>query len=163
MRFALCASRRQLLTPISQLFLLLCWCLPLLWLWFRLIDHLRIEWSVNAQYGYGYAVPFLCAYLIWQSAKREAQGAGREAQGASRLPLGAWGLALGAFLYLPIRLVQEANPEWRLVSWALALVVIGITLSAWRKARGARREARGAFRLALRARRLALRAWRFAR
>jgi len=103
---------------------------------------------VNAQYGYGYAVPFLCAYLIWQSAKREAQGAGREAQGASRLPLGAWGLALGAFLYLPIRLVQEANPEWRLVSWALALVVIGITLSAWRKARGARREAHGARRLA---------------
>ncbi len=33
-----------------------------------------------------------------------------------------------AFLYAPVRLVEEANPEWRLVSWGLALVVIGLTL-----------------------------------
>ncbi|PWU09033.1 MAG: hypothetical protein C5B50_28195 [Verrucomicrobia bacterium] len=32
-----------------------------------------------------------------------------------------------ALTYLPTRLIQEANPEWRLVSWALALEVIGIT------------------------------------
>ena len=32
------------------------------------------------------------------------------------------------FLYLPTRLIQEANPEWRLVSWALALEVVAITL-----------------------------------
>jgi len=31
-------------------------------------------------------------------------------------------------LYLPTRLIQEANPEWRLVSWALALEVVGLTL-----------------------------------
>jgi exosortase len=29
---------------------------------------------------------------------------------------------------LPTRLIQEANPEWRLVSWALALEVVAITL-----------------------------------
>ena len=33
-----------------------------------------------------------------------------------------------AFLYFPVRLVQAANPEWSLVSWGLALVVIGLTL-----------------------------------
>jgi exosortase/archaeosortase family protein len=33
-----------------------------------------------------------------------------------------------SFLYLPTRLIQEANPEWRLVSWALAFEVIGLTL-----------------------------------
>src|SRR5205814_8152949 len=37
-------------------------------------------------------------------------------------------LAVLALLYAPTRLVQEANPEWRLVSWALALEVIGLTL-----------------------------------
>src|ERR1017187_8437469 len=34
-------------------------------LWAHLVNHLRIEWTVNPQYGYGWAVPFLCAYLIW--------------------------------------------------------------------------------------------------
>jgi exosortase len=33
-----------------------------------------------------------------------------------------------AFAYLPTRLIQEANPEWRLVSWALGLEVVGVTL-----------------------------------
>jgi exosortase len=36
-----------------------------------------------------------------------------------------WMLALA---WLPTRLVQEANPEWRLVSWALGLEVVGMTL-----------------------------------
>ncbi|MGN6642110.1 MAG: exosortase/archaeosortase family protein, partial [Verrucomicrobiota bacterium] len=35
-----------------------------------------------------------------------------------------------AALYAPTRLVQEANPDWRLVSWALALEVVGLTLLA---------------------------------
>jgi exosortase len=30
--------------------------------------------------------------------------------------------------YLPARLVEEANPEWRLVSWTLSLIVVGLTL-----------------------------------
>ena len=42
---------------------------------------------------------------------------------ASTLPLCALALA-----WLPLRLVQEANPEWRLVSWAMALTVITLTL-----------------------------------
>src|SRR5262245_54304580 len=35
--------------------------------WFTLINHLRIEWAVNPQYGYGWAVPFLSLYLIWRN------------------------------------------------------------------------------------------------
>jgi exosortase len=38
-------------------------------------------------------------------------------------------LCLGlAFLYLPIRLVEEATPEWRPLEWALAFQIIGLTL-----------------------------------
>jgi hypothetical protein len=40
--------------------------LPLAWLWFVLINDLRVEWTVNPQYSYGWAVPFLCAFLLWQ-------------------------------------------------------------------------------------------------
>ena len=49
------------------------WYLPLAWLWFRLIDHLRLEWAVNPQYAYGWAVPFLCLYLLWRKAESRKQ------------------------------------------------------------------------------------------
>ncbi len=150
--------------------------LPLAFLWFTLINHLRVEWSVNPQYGYGWAVPLLCAYLFWKrlrnsdSARRtsarivfsedspdETRSAdfqsvvspisNRQARELSRashyshVPNSFFYLILAtcALAYALTRLVQEANPEWRLISWALALEVIGITLLLVRFALGARR------------------------
>jgi exosortase len=37
-----------------------------------------------------------------------------------------------AVLYLPTRLIQEANPEWRAVSWMLAIEVVVVTLACVR-------------------------------
>jgi len=133
----------------------------LAWLWFTLINHLRVEWSVNPQYSYGWAVPFLCAYLLWRRVAQASQPAGdggipaaadtlspgRKARGQWSVisgPVVLWFLAFLALLYAPTRLIQEANPEWRLVSWALALEVIGLTLLLIRLALGAGREALGA-------------------
>jgi exosortase len=152
------------------------------WLWFVLINHLRVEWTLNPQYGYGWAVPFLCLYLIWHRIQR-AEGGGRKAENkeesgkpefniehptpinreqasniqhpedgerraeggeqksgirplASGLcpPSSVLGLLFLALLYAPTRLIQEANPEWRLVSWALAIEVVGLTLLLLRMA-----------------------------
>ncbi len=113
--------------------------LVLLALWLPLIDGLRVEWSVNPQYGYGWAVPFLCCYLGWLRLARPAGapasalpgppsglGPGKTAAWPSRRALVLF--ALLALAYAPTRLIQEANPEWRLVSWALALEVAGLTL-----------------------------------
>lgn len=149
-----------------------CWGLPLAWLWFRLIDHLRIEWSVNPAYTFAWAVPLLCAYLIWQRVRlgnplRLERGEGRgevsncgqpsscssASISLSSLPTSQSGVetppskadasrscpsrvswlplcltVLCALLYAPTRLIQEANPEWRFISWALAVIVIGLTL-----------------------------------
>jgi len=195
---------------------LLSFALALGFLWFTLINHLRIDWTVNPQYNYGWAVPFLCAYLIWrrltgplEKVERRKQKAevqtkpgdqgtegpessilnpqssihegrvenrkntrvdvpipspGGEGQGEggtsvpwvsglesrkqkteisafqhfsisafspvpwSLGPLVFWSLVLCLLAYAPTRLIQEANPEWRLISWALALEVIAITL-----------------------------------
>lgn len=44
--------------------------LPVGYLWFRLIDNLRLEWATNPQYSYGWVVPFLCLGLLlrrWQA------------------------------------------------------------------------------------------------
>jgi exosortase/archaeosortase family protein len=113
--------------------------LPLAWLWLRLSDHLRVEWTLNPQYSYGWVVPCLCAYLLWRRVKtHSAEGVAATGQNTRqntqrppstlRSSLLCLLPGLGALAYLPTRLVQEANPEWRLVSWALALEVIAISM-----------------------------------
>ena len=89
------------------------------------------------------AVPFLCLYLTWRRTKRAPEQAEPTTAGSSWPALGAF--ALGALLLAPTRLVQEANPEWSLVSWALALEVIALTLLSVRLAFGAQRLAQMAF------------------
>src|SRR3984893_10098521 len=34
--------------------------------WIELISRLRFEWSINPQYGYGWTVPLLSAYIFWR-------------------------------------------------------------------------------------------------
>lgn len=99
----------------------------LAWLGFRLIAHLRIEWAVNPQYGYGWAVPFLCLVLLCRD--RSCGLAQRITPQPGRMTKVILSSILGiGFLYAATRLLEEANPDWRLVSWLLALEVCGITL-----------------------------------
>jgi len=105
---------------------------PLAWLWFVLVNELRVEWTVNPQYAYGWAAPFLCAYLLFEKIKKAIsnQQSAIENESIIYFPssfLIAFCLLL-AVLYLPTRLLEEANPGWRLISWSLALEIIGITL-----------------------------------
>ena len=112
-------------------------------LWFVLINQLRLEWAFYPQYSYGWAVPFLCAYLIYlawerrqkaENRKQKAEISGQKTEGEgqrAQFPISNFQFLLlfgCAFLYAPVRLVQAANPMWSLVSWGLALVVIGLTL-----------------------------------
>ncbi len=127
------------------------WLLPVAvlgFLWFILINQLRVEWALNPQYSYGWAVPFLCAYLIWLRVKghrsRTTDYGLRIADQRPPPPavrISTFGnfsfqfsFVLLAFLYAPVRLVEAANPEWSLVSWGLAFVVIGLTLCVLRLA-----------------------------
>jgi len=114
-----------------------------------LIDQLRIEWTVNPQYSYGWAVPFVCLGLAWKKWK-EAEGTERSAKGEGpgragreqgercryllslvsywleRKGLGLF--ALCALLILPVRLILEANPNWRTMEHIFGCSVVGLTL-----------------------------------
>lgn len=94
------------------------------------MNHLHVEWSVNPQYTYGWAVPFMCGYLLWRKLgeNRNPQSAIHDpvARQSSLVALFCCGLL--ALLFAPTRLIEEANPDWRLVSWALAFEVVGLTL-----------------------------------
>jgi exosortase len=94
-------------------------------LWAGLINQLRVDWSINPQYAYGWGVPFLAAYLFWKRWEDRPE--------PQPVPVGAGQLLCFSFLLLclaPIRLVQEANPDWRLVSWSYTIVAVGLTLQA---------------------------------
>jgi hypothetical protein len=105
------------------------WILPgLLWLW--LFAHLRAEWTLNSQYNYGWAVPFLGAllfYLRWQ--RRPDIAVTR--QGNRAVVVAGWVLLV---LLFPLRVIEEANPDWRFLSWVLALSVSAFSLLALARA-----------------------------
>ncbi len=91
---------------------------------------LAIEWSVNAQYSYGWTVPALALFLLirqWQQRPVVSRPLARTGAGRS-LALAA-GAAL-LLLQLPLRWVQEANPDWRPLAWVTTGVFIALALLA---------------------------------
>jgi exosortase len=90
--------------------------------WGFVFNGLRVDWATNPQYGYGWFVPLLALGLFrlrWNTRPAAAPAqAGRE-------PAVLAACALAALL--PIRLIEEANPEWRLIQWAHALEMVLVT------------------------------------
>ena len=92
-------------------------------LWLEAINQLKAEWSLNPQYGYGWSVPPLICYLLWRR--------------WSERPSPGQPVSLGhpiivavfcALLFFPVRFVAEANPDWRLLSWSVALIAVAISI-----------------------------------
>ncbi|PYK02439.1 MAG: hypothetical protein DME63_06640 [Verrucomicrobia bacterium] len=92
-------------------------------LWFELINQLKPEWWLNPQYNYGLIVPLLALYLFWKRWRVRPTPA---PPAATAFPILL--ILLCAALALPIRFLAEANPDWRLLSWLFALVVVTISL-----------------------------------
>ena len=91
--------------------------------WALLCNQLRVDWTVNPQYYYGWVVPLLALGLFhfrWVS--RPAADPPARSPGFVIIAV-----ALPALL-LPIRLAEEANPEWRLVMWVHAIQMVVLTL-----------------------------------
>jgi exosortase len=91
--------------------------------WLEVIHQLQAEWSVNPQYSYGWSVPLLVCYLLW---KRWADRPSPTRPALAFIPVAI--SVFCAVLFLPIRFVAEANPDWRLLSWSLSLVAVAISI-----------------------------------
>jgi exosortase len=97
-------------------------------LWLGVCRELSGEWSVNEQYNFGWFVPFFALYLFWLrwQDRPPTQISNRNSHIAYSAALG---MAIAALLLLlPLRLFEIANPEWRLLAWIHALVVVTLTL-----------------------------------
>ncbi len=94
--------------------------------WLLIFNQQRLEWTVNVVYAYGWAVPLLSGYLLWERWRiRPAEGA--------RLPQ-AGVIAAGILLllaYLPLRIIQDANPDWVKINWMIYGACAGLTLTAF--------------------------------
>jgi exosortase len=98
------------------------WLVPgVLWLW--LFYRLHDEWTLNTQYNFGWAVPFLAALIFFLRWQRRPDPDPQRARASL-----AWGLWLIFAALLPLRIIEEANPDWRLLGWILALLVVSVTL-----------------------------------
>ncbi len=113
------------------------WSLPLLagvlgLLWLMVFAQLSLEWRVNALYAYGWAIPALSLYLLRE---RWLDRPAPQAPSGNALALGIGLAALAAFF--PLRLVQEANPDWILLNWLFAAAGVTVTLAVIYAAGGA--------------------------
>ena len=104
-------------------------------LWLMLFNQLQVEWSINPQYSYGWLMPLLGFYLLYRRWEDRPKPESPNLSLYSTILQVSLAAGL-AFLLLPGRLVQEANPDWRLVSWWLAFCVLGLTLLALYRAGG---------------------------
>ncbi|MEY2438877.1 MAG: hypothetical protein QOI34_262, partial [Verrucomicrobiota bacterium] len=103
----------------------------LLWLW--VFVHLHYEWTLNPNYNYGWAVPFLAAFLFYlRWGERPAPRSISKRAYALFRP-GQWLLLVAL---LPIHVIEEANPDWRLLGWILALIAVAYSLLVLGRAGG---------------------------
>ncbi len=89
--------------------------------WFQLFKLLSTDWDLDPQYNYGYLVPLLGASLLWRRWP-DRPPANPALTPWLILPIG--GLLL---LQLPLSLIGEANPEWRMVYWIAGFQLTALT------------------------------------
>jgi len=97
----------------------------MLWFWLFTLRHLSLEWSVNSLYNYGWAVPVLSLYLIW-----ERLSSCPDAKPKKNKDLLLQTLFLACIVcILPLVIIQQANQDWILISWLATAMAIFLTLA----------------------------------
>jgi len=92
-------------------------------LWAMLIYQVSSDWRIIPEYAYGWSVPFLGAFLFYK------RWITRPEPEPADVPVLISAAALTTLMcYLPLRLLQEANADWRLVTWGLAIEVVSVTI-----------------------------------
>jgi exosortase len=94
-------------------------CVP----WALLVLHVSRFWSADAQYGYGWVVPFMAAFFFWEKWKTLPTGS----QTGKLLPL--MGSCIATIPLALTWLAHEAVPDWSVVNWSFALSAVLYLLS----------------------------------
>jgi len=93
--------------------------------WLLLFNRLRTEWTVNTLYSYGWFVPVLAGYLFFERWRdRPPNAANRPHPLWLILPLAL------VLAYAPIRIINEANPDWVKINFYLTSSVVALSFAA---------------------------------
>jgi exosortase len=114
----LSSTRRQAFLPLL--------ILTLIALWWLAIGQLKTEWTINPQYSHGWLVPLLAVYLFWRRWQDRPEPSPSSSRRRRWLLLGP-SLVIAVTL-LPMRIIEEANPDWRLIDWILTAAAAALTL-----------------------------------
>jgi exosortase len=93
-------------------------------LWLLLVMRLSAYWAFDPQYSFGWFAPVICAYLFfirWITRPSPGPPSSR----AAKVVFG-----ISAFAFLPTWFLEQPNPDWRLLSWLIALEVVSLSLCA---------------------------------
>ncbi len=99
-------------------------------LWTLFFARAHLWWAEGSYYTYGWAVPPLAALLWWRRTESTTESEERVKTG------GQWILFALLGIYLPLRLIAEPDPFWRLPLWAEAFALCGLTLALARQRHG---------------------------
>ena len=94
-------------------------------MWLGLWNALRIDWQTNAQYAFAMSVPAMAVcfcFLRWNTRHPRTSLTPAEHRAVCAVLVGM------IALYIPLRLVEEANGEWRMLFWIWELVCVGVSL-----------------------------------
>lgn len=98
-----------------------------LWVWF---NALSLEWSINPQYQYGWAVAPITLYWLFGSKSNfepDSQSQTSCTHFGKRNAILTLSLALLA--WIPILILNQSHPEWRFTLWALTALTTGFWLA----------------------------------
>ena len=93
-------------------------------LWYMLFAQLSMYWAVEPEYSFGWFVPLFGAYLFlirWRS---------RPPAEIQRSRAATWIFCAAGLALLPTWVMAQPNPDWRLLSWLLALETVVLSLCA---------------------------------
>ena len=103
------------------------WAAALLGPWAVVFLQLRFLWSVHDQYSYAWSVPAL-AILLFSLRWRDRPPGER--------PHHSWWFLVPLLAIFPLRIAEEATPDWSVANWSLSLTVLALYLSLLQRAGG---------------------------
>lgn len=90
-------------------------------LWATLFLQLSFEWRYNVQYNYALFIPFIGFYLLYLRWEDRPEPAPSKESSLTLL----WGvLFFIVLLHYPLKLIFEANVDWRFLHWSQALLIL---------------------------------------
>jgi len=93
-------------------------------LWLFLVEHLSLYWNADPQYSFGWFGPLICAYLFF------IRWITRPPAGPAPSPRAELVFWIACLAFLPIWLVEQPNPDWRLLTWLFTLEIVILSLCA---------------------------------